>query len=125
MNQDQFSRTFILGDPNPNYIPPPLSWLDEIYEKVNGNNINNRYDRAVDIIMRNVYDMIANGAFTHLNSIFEIVDVEKLNSTLIVSFLCTTFRHKNNLPARVNFVNKAKVFLKDHKDIKSLFRNID
>lgn len=63
-----------------------------------------------------------------LADMFDMVEVSRLNSTEMVSFLCATLSFRHNFPERDAFVERAKNQLRKnglgYLDVLSLFKNL-
>lgn len=91
-----------------NKLKNKYSWLEDVYHLTS---INNPSD-AIDILYTHMDDYLLAGNFAACNEILSLIDINKLDSYLIVSVLSITVRASSRLKERIEFLEKAKNYLK-------------
>jgi hypothetical protein len=93
-----------------------------IYELVEEGNT----EAALDLLFKTIDSWLCAGKFDECNTFLRLVDIERLNVTLMVGVLATTLSAKNKLPDRVALVEKIEGYLSLHepKRVNSLLVNL-
>ncbi len=80
-------------------------WLTAVYRLVKKGESN---DGAIDIVYDRIDDLHREGEFDQVDEILQRVDLDQLNSTLMVAFLCITklASERGHLPYRPTFVKR-------------------
>jgi type III restriction enzyme len=79
------------------------SWLSEMYALAQQNR-----EAAVDLMFREIDDLLHAGRFQECGQVLEAVDVEKLDSNLLVSALAVTKPAADAMPGRPAFVARVE-----------------
>ncbi len=73
---------------------------------------NNPYD-VLDFIFETIDNYLIQGKFELINTLLEIININKLNSNTIIGILTITNRHKNELKYRKHFYENSKIRLNE------------
>lgn len=84
----------------------PDDWLTAVYRLVKKGETD---DDAIDIVYDRIDGLHLEGEFEQVDAILQRVDLEQLNETLMVAFLCITKLAftKGHLPYRPTFVKRV------------------
>ena len=99
-----------------------MEWVDEIYKLVK----ENRNDAALDILFDHIDDMFLAGKFKECDKVLPTIDLERLNTSLLVGLMMITFAAKDKLTYReqmlINIEDRLKVLAPDRVE-KLMIRN--
>jgi hypothetical protein len=82
---------------------PDLTWLGDVYSLV----ARNRFDAAIDILFRNVDELLLTGQFNRCNDLLRAIDLGRLDTNLLVGTLSITVSAADKLPGRAHFVERV------------------
>ena len=88
-----------------------FDWLQQIYRLVEaggGHNI----DDAIDLLFDHIDEMFLEGRFEECNDLLPKIDLEKMDTYLLVGLLSITFAAKNKLSYHPEFESKIEERLK-------------
>jgi len=99
-------------------------WVQEMYdahgkflEKLSKNPKLEWSDEALMILFRGIDNLLCEGKFEQVNQDLQDIDLEKLDSTLLVGLLSITFAAKKHLPYRepmtLKLAERLKVLVPD------------
>ena len=89
---------------------------------------NAQNDAATDIVFDNIDRMLCDGSFSQINALLKRVEVEKLNSTLMRSFMTITAAARDKLPARKPLYDKIyarMIELKGQEKADKILKNLE
>jgi hypothetical protein len=78
--------------------------IEQVYELVEQNEL----DEAVDILFATINELCSSCNFEECDSLLQSLDINRLDTNLIVSVLAITLAAKEKLSTRKEFVSKAK-----------------
>lgn len=84
-------------------------WLQEVYDLAS----EGKYLDAGDVIMDEMDQMFLDGNFNLANQVLPVIELEKLDTNLVTTFLCITLAARDKLPFREDFVQRAKARLQE------------
>ena len=82
--------------------------LDRIHELARQGEI----DMAADFMLAEFDDLFTNGRFEEANALMCRIDLNQLDTNLVVCLLCSTFPAKDKLPDRAKIVALAEARLR-------------
>jgi len=82
-------------------------WLQEIYQQVE-TGTEEGTDRAIDILFKHIDTMFLDGEFEGCNEILPKIDLERLDTNLLVGLLSITVAAKDKLPSRPELVRRIE-----------------
>jgi len=100
-----------------------MNFLEEIYSLVAANNPN----EAIDTLFTYIETLLANGRFDACNELLKQVNINKLDTNLMIGFLAITLKAKDKLPARKQLSHNIQHWLQCHepKRNKSLMSGLE
>ena len=84
-------------------------WLYDIYALCEAGST----DTAIDVLFKNIDSMSRNGEFEECDRLLLEIDLDKLNTSLMVALLSITLAAKNQLPQRVQVIAAIKSRLQE------------
>lgn len=84
------------------------TWVFEVYELVK----TEQTDHAIDVLFAGVDDLLSNEWFFECDQIIGKIDLEQLDTHLLVGLLSITFTAKSVLPGRPDLVRRVEERLK-------------
>lgn len=87
-------------------VPSPnaLDWIDELYDFV----AHERTDDAVDLLFKHVDELLSAERFDQCDEILRVVDLNRLDTHLIVALLSITLSASGQLPYRTPLLEHAR-----------------
>ncbi|MCA9182226.1 MAG: hypothetical protein KDA51_12260 [Planctomycetales bacterium] len=90
-----------------------FAWLPTVYSLVG----QAREEEAADIVFEKIDDLLCAGQFRRCDELLQMVDVKRLDTKVMLSFLAITLAAKDKLPGRRSLVqhveNRLKVLIPD------------
>lgn len=87
----------------------PNIWLQKLYDFVE----NSKDDDAIDLLFDNIDDLLIDHRIDLCEEILNIINLEKLNSNLLIGLLSITNSAKTYLPTRTKIISDIeKIFKK-------------
>ena len=83
-------------------------WLKDVYTNIDAGNT----DDAMDMLFDRLDDMFLTGMFGVADALLSHIDVDRLDTTMCVAVLATTFCAKDRLKARAHLVRRVEKRLK-------------
>lgn len=77
-------------------------WLEDIYSLI----AQRKIDEAIDILFKNVNEMLCKNEFILCNDLLRTVDLKRLDTNLLVGFLTITLPASTELPFRATLVKR-------------------
>ncbi len=106
--------------PNSNNIHEnPQIWLNKIYDFIE-NKKDFYEEHAIDLLFEKIDDLLIDHKLAEVNSILNIIDLNKLNKNLFIGLLVITNIAKSYLPNRKSLIEKIKVILKKDENEESI-----
>jgi hypothetical protein len=84
-----------------------LAWLPEVYSLVESGNP----EAAADLVFDNIDELLSAGDFPRTNELLQMVDVKRLDTNLMISFLAITLAAKSKLPSRAPLLRRVEARL--------------
>jgi len=97
-----------------------FDWIENIYNNINKSLI----DNAIDILFKNMNDYFCNGEFEIADEALNIIDINKLDSNLVIGVLSITFAARNHLKNRDAFYKNAVRYYLKRKESKDRIRRL-
>ena len=86
-----------------------FDWLETIYSLV----ADRKVDDAIDVVLDNIDDMLLAGEFGQCDRALSAVDLDRLDTNLMVCFMSVTLAAKRHLQNRAAFVDAVERKLED------------
>lgn len=86
-----------------------LATLPEVYSLVQRGQL----EQAGDLVFSKIDDLLCAGEFRRCDELLQMVDPERLDINVMLSFLSVTFAAKHKLPGRASLVRRIEVRLHD------------
>jgi len=83
-------------------------WLDEVYSLVARDHV----DEAIDILFRNVDELLTAGAFDRCNDLLRTIDLKRLDTHLLVGLATITLPAASELSFRSALLARIETRLK-------------
>jgi len=81
-----------------------FSWLAHLYILVDEGHI----DQSIDVLYDRVDDLLLAGDFGTVDNLLGIIDLDRLDSYLLIGMLSITLAAASKLPSRPEFVEKVR-----------------
>ena len=89
---------------------PLYNWPQWLTDAVSLENAG-REDEALDLVYRNVDELLRNGQFNDVETLIREVNVDDLPTDVMLGILSITLSARGHLPSRTRFVNQARILL--------------
>jgi len=99
-----------------------LGWLPDVYSLVD----RREYETAGDLLFDKVDDLLSAGDLRRCDEMLQMVDVKRLDTNLMISFLAVTLAAKLELPSRAALVRRIEAKLEElaPERVESLLRTL-